>query len=654
MSTIVARLALAALLAMPIATVAQSQITSEEADKVIAAAVEAAYREDWPKAERLAREFADPDALDMIAWWRLRAGDGTWPQYQGFLERNGDWPGLKRLRRRGEEHIPESADPRAVTRYFEIQLPQTGTGALRFATALRQLGRPGEARAEARRAWVELNMDRSVHDAFVSDFRDAISDLHVRRLDHLLWKGWIESARLMLGLVPSDWRALAKTRIALKKKASGVDAMIRGLSNSLKLNGGLAYDRFIWRLNSGFDESARKLILEVSRSAEALGRPEAWSYRRRVMARDAMEAGENGVAYELASQHWLSEGSDYAQLEWFAGYIALRKLNDPERALRHFLRFRDVVRSPISLGRANYWLGRAHEALKDRATANEFYLIGARYQTTFYGQLAAQKVGARPDSALFGTEQSPDWRNAEFANSGSIRAARLFLRAGWEPHARWFFAHVAEELDRTDLIRLGDMALDLGSPFVAMGVAKEGAKSGVVLPRSYYPVTDLVRHSGPVPPEMALAIARTESEFRIDAISRAGARGLMQVMPSTAQEISERFGDRYSNWRLTHDWQFNAKMGTTYLEELLEMYNGSHVLTFAAYNAGLGRTQNWIERIGHPHRDWSDPVDWIEHIPYRETRNYVMRVMESLHVYRMRVTGQVSRIRIFEDIGRSS
>ena len=292
MSTIVARLALAALSAIPIATVAHSQITSSEnSDKVIAAAVEAAYREDWPKAERLAREFADPDALDLIAWWRLRAGDGSWPQYQGFLERNGDWPGLKRLRRRGEEHIPESADPRAVTRYFEKQLPQTGTGALRFATALRQLGRPDEARAEARRAWVELNMDRNVHDTFVSDFRDAISDLHVRRLDHLLWKGWIESARLMLGLVPSDWRALARTRIALKKKASGVDAMIRGLSNSLKSNGGLAYDRFIWRLNSGFDDSARKLILEVSRSAEALGRPEAWSYRRRVMARDAMEAG---------------------------------------------------------------------------------------------------------------------------------------------------------------------------------------------------------------------------------------------------------------------------------------------------------------------------------------------------------------------------
>lgn len=655
MSTFVARLALAALLAMPIATVAQSQTTSsEEADKVIAAAVEAAYREDWPKAERLAHEFGDPDALDLIAWWRLRAGDGTWPQYQEFLERNGDWPGLKRLRRRGEAHIPETADPRAVTQYFEKQLPQTGAGALRFATALRQLGRSDEARAEARRAWVELSMDRSVHDAFVSGFRDAVSDLHVRRLDHVLWKGWIESAQPMLGLVPSDWRALAKTRIALKQKASGVDAMIRGLSNSLKLNGGLAYDRFIWRLNSGFDDSARKLILEVSRSAESLGRPEAWSYRRRVMARNAMEAGENEIAYELASQHWLTEGSDYAQLEWFAGYVALRKLNDPDRALPHFVRFRDVVRSLISLGRAYYWLGRTYEALEDRATANEFYLIGAKYQTSFYGQLAAQKVGARPDSALFGTEQSPDWRNAEFADSGSIRAARLFLRAGWEPHARWFFAHVAEELDRTDLIRLGDMALHLGSPFVAMGVAKEGAKSGIVLPRSYYPVTDLARHSGPVSPEMALAIARTESEFRIDAISRVGALGLMQVMPSTAQEISERFGDRYSNWRLTNDWQFNAKIGTAYLDELLAMYQGSHVLTFAAYNAGLGRTRNWIERIGHPHRDWSDPIDWIEHIPYQETRNYVMRVMESLHVYRMRITGQMGRIRISEDIGRGT
>lgn len=655
MSTIVLRLALAAISTMLIFASAQSQDTSPgEGDDVIAAAIEAAYREDWPKAERHARAFGDPDALDLIEWWRLRAGDGTWQQYQDFLERNGDWPGLKRLRRRGEAHIPESANPHAVTQYFEIQPPQTGTGALRLATALKELGRGEEARAEARSAWLELGMDRKVHETFVSDFRGAISDLHVRRLDHLLWKGSINSARLMLDLVPSDWRALARTRIALKKRVSGVDAMIRGLPKSVQGDGGLAYDRFIWRLNSGFDDSARELILERSRSAEALGRPEAWSYRRRVLARGAMEAGENRLAYELASQHWLTEGSDFAQLEWFAGYIALRKLNDPDRAARHFSRFRDVVKSPISQGRAYYWLGRAHEALEDHAAANEFYLIGARYQTTFYGQLAAQKIGARPDSVLVGNERSPDWRTAEFVDSGSIRAARLFLRAGWEPHARWFFAHVAEELDRTDLIRLGDMALHLDSPHVAIGVAKEAAKSGIVLPRPYYPVTDLVRHSGPVPPEMALAITRMESEFRINSVSRAGARGLMQVMPSTAQEISERLGERYSNLRLTNDWHFNAKMGTAYLEELLTEFQGSHVLTFAAYNAGPGKTREWIRRFGHPHRDWSDPVDWIEHIPYRETRNYVMRVMESLYVYRARVAGQVGRIRIHEDIGRGS
>ena len=653
-TSLATRLASALFIALPMLAGAHDSSASSGDDSVIKAAIEAAYRKEWRDAERLAKEFGDPDAVDLVAWWRLREGDGTWQQYRDFLRRHGDWPGLKRLRRAGEANIPEDADPHEVVHYFERQPPQTGVGAWRLTAALKQLGRHDAALAEARRAWAEYGMDSETHAAFIAGFGDALADLHVTRLDSLLWKNWIESARLMLDLVPADARALAKTRIALKKQGSGVDAMIRGLPGSVRKSAGLAHDRLMWRLHSGFEDSAVELMLEVSESADTLGRPEKWAFHRRVMARDAMEVGDDEVAYELASQHGLTEGSNYAELEWLAGYLALRKLDQPDRAAKHFLRFRDAVQSPISLGRANYWLGRAHEALGNGTVAEEFYAIGAKYQTSFYGQLAAQKVGAAPDPTLIGDEQSGDWRNAHFVDSGTIRAAKLYLRAGWEPHARWFFAHVAEELDRDDLIRLGDMALDLGSPYVAMGVAKEAAKTGIVIPRAYYPVTDLAKHAGPVLPEMALSIARTESEFRIDAVSGAGARGLMQVLPSTAEEIAERFGDSYSRRRLTYDWEFNAKMGTAYLKELLTEYDDSHVLTFTAYNAGPGQTAKWLERFGHPHEDWSDPIDWIEHIPYAESRNYVMRVMESLFVYRARMAGRVGPISIHEDIRRGS
>lgn len=616
------------------------------------AAIEAAYAENWRDAGRLAQDFGDPVAVDLIAWWRLRAGVGDWSAYLEFLGRNGDWPGLKRLRRKGEAHIPEGAEPRLVLGYFDVEPPQTAPGALRLAQAMRSLGRVDDAEVEVRRAWTLLDMDAATQDAYLFHFGDSLRGLHAERLDQMLWEGWIQSAERMLTLVSSDQARLAKARIALQRKRPGVDAMIRAVPAPLRDDPGLAFDRFVWRMTSGFDKSAKELILSRSLSARSLGRPEAWANRRLAMASDEMEAGRYATAYELVSRHHVEDPSKAAQHEWLAGYVALRMLNRPEWAVDHFIRFRDSVRSPISLGRAHYWLGRTREALGESERARSHYQAGAGYQTSFYGQLAAERIGAAPDPSLTGREREFDWKSATFVDSGSIRAGRLFLIADWEPHARWFFAHVAESLDRDDLIRLGDMAFDLGSPFVMLGVAKEAAKSGLVLPRSYYPVTELAQHSGPVPPEMALSIARTESEFRLDAISRADARGLMQVRTNTAREIAERHGEAFSKRRLIRDWEFNARMGTAYLEELLAEFGGSHVLTFAAYNAGPERVRNWIKRFGHPHLDWADPIDWIEHIPYRETRNYVMRIQESLHVYRSRLSGRGSALRISDDLTR--
>ena len=280
------------------------------------------------------------------------------------------------------------------------------------------------------------------------------------------------------------------------------------------------------------------------------------------------------------------------------------------------------------------------------------YPLAAQYQTSFYGQLAAEKIGFTSDKTLAEGQEVGDWRSAEFTKTSPVRAGILLHYADEQNLMRWFFTHVAEELTETQSVQLAEIALELDRPFVALGVAKEAAKNGFVIPKSYFPVTDLATYSVDVDPEVAMSIARRESELNPEAVSPAGARGLMQIMPGTARQVADNIGADYSKSRLTSDWRYNAKLGTAYLGGLLEQYDGSYILAFAGYNAGPHRANQWISRFGDPRDAIVDQVDWIEHIPFRETRNYVMRVMESLHVYRARLSGETVPLQLSSDLSR--
>jgi soluble lytic murein transglycosylase len=318
----------------------------------------------------------------------------------------------------------------------------------------------------------------------------------------------------------------------------------------------------------------------------------------------------------------------------------------------HFRNHLSAVKTPVSLGRAGYWIGHAEEKRGDFDAAVDAFNLGAKYQTSFYGQLAAEKIGTDPDPRLTGKIAIPDWRDGALAQSSVVKAGILLHHAQEQNLMRWFFSHVAETTPEIETAQLAEVALELDRPFVALGVAKEAAKRGFIIPKSYFPVTELARYSVDVDPEVAMAIARRESELNPEAISPVGARGLMQVMPATARQVAGDIGVEYSKNRLTTDWRYNAQLGTAYLGGLLEIFEGSFVLAFAAYNAGPNRVDQWIKTYGDPRDGLIDQVDWIEHIPYRETRNYVMRVIESLHVYRMRLSGEVEPIRLTQDLTR--
>ncbi|GLQ35729.1 lytic transglycosylase [Amylibacter marinus] len=618
--------------------------------KRLSVALQAIDAKNWAEADQLRRGLQDKVARDMVVWARLRAGQGAFEDYVEFLARNADWPGLKRLRRSGEASIGSGANARSVVEYFAAQAPQTGAGALALARAYGQLGQDKAARAAVIAGYVNLSLTERVEREFMDRHKRIVSRHYQERMDNLLWKGWQGEASRMIPLVSDAQGKLARARIGLQRQEPNVDALIGAVPRSLAGDGGLAYDRFQWRMKKDRWDEAQELIIE--QTSKKLGRAESWGSRRRGFARRAMRAKDYTAAYGLASKHGLSAGADYADLEWLSGYIALKFLNKPKLARKHFERFEGVVKTPVSRGRAGYWLGQVYEALGQDGLAQAAYRDGAQHSTSFYGQLSAERLQLPPDASLMGDVPKGRWQKSSFAKSEVLRAAHLLHHGDRPVMVRWFLAHMAETMGRDDMAMLADFALELNEPFAALGIAKEGAKRGITLPTAYYPVTDLADFSRDVAPEVAMSIARRESELNPDAISHAGARGLMQIMPATARNVAKEIGAEYSKNRLTSDWKYNATLGTAYLAGLLERYDGNYPLAFAGYNAGPHRADDWIAEYGDPRDSLGDPVDWVEHIPFRETRNYVMRVMESLHVYRARIHGAVGVVQLRADLTR--
>lgn len=645
------RVAVAAFLLCILAPISQAQSVHENGDNmsVVLSAVEA---EDWVRAAHMAQQIPDPMAAVLVEWFRLRAGEGDWREYTAFLSRNPDWPGLRRLRSMGEANMPDTLRSATVRAYFEDQPPQRGRGVLRLASAYQTIGRTADARAEAIRAWTSFSLAKSEEDALLRDYSGILSRHHEARLDMLLWRGLTREAQRMLPRVNAGQRALAEARIALRRTAAGVDALIEKVPEALSKHPGLTYERFNWRVKKDRWDEAEEMLLGLARAKADLGRPASWAPRRRGFARRALRRGEANNAYLMASRHGLDAdgGYDYADLEWLSGYIALRHFRKPDLAVEHFSRFRDAVSTPISLGRAGYWLGRAQDAANEPEKAREAYQLGATYQTSFYGQLAAQRGELPTDASLIGHQAEGTWQGADFLGSSVFRAGLLLHYADEQRYVRWFFTHMAETMSQSDQAKLAQLALEIERPHVALRIAKEAAKQGRVISAPYYPVTELAYFGVDVPAELAMAIARQESELNPQASSPAGARGLMQIMPATARGVAQELGVEYSKSRLANDWRYNARLGIAYLSGLIEQYRGSVLLAAAAYNAGPTRVNSWIEEYGDPRRRDIDEIDWIENIPFRETRNYVQRILESLHVYRLRINGRVEPLRLAQDL----
>jgi soluble lytic murein transglycosylase len=591
-------------------------------------------------------------AADLIEWQRLRDGDETarLGDYEAFLARRSDWPGLGLLRQKGEVAVARSTDPARVIAYFDRQKPLTGKGAVALVSALLTAGRPGEAEAEAHRAWAVVKFDAEDETALLALMGDAMDVAHEVRLDNLLWDGKRTAETLrMLPRVSADWQALAKARMALRGDKTGASALIETVSAGLKSDPGLAYERFLWRMRRDNYPDAVALLLERSDSPASLGRPDLWAERRALLARWLIRKGDVRDAYRVAASHQMTDGDGFVDAEFLAGFIALRKLDDADTALRHFAALKAAVQTPISLSRADYWTARALEAKGDAAGATAAYQSAAQHQTAYYGQLAAEKLGLSLDPALINVgEAQRGYKIAPFADSSVLQAGRLLAAVGERGQAKRFFLHLAETQDRAGLEALSDLALLLDEPHIALVVAKQAAEKGWILPRAYYPMPAMVPDNLLVSRALVLAISRRESEFDPAARSHANALGLMQLLPETAGRMAKSVGIPHTTKQLTADPAHNATLGAAYLAKMVEDFGPSIPMIASGYNAGPGRPRKWVAEFGDPRT--GDPVDWVETIPFTETRTYVMRVTESLVIYRQQLKGAAGPIRITPEL----
>ena len=437
--------------------------------------------------------------------------------------------------------------------------------------------------------------------------------------------------------VPKDHKALTKARIRLIERRGGVDAAIAHVPDHLVEAPGLVYERLRWRRKKRFDESALELLIPVR---DDLVRPSQWWTERHILARRVLQKGDAALAYQLASEHGQMSGQERAEAEWLAGWIALRFLNNHEAAFLHFKTLYENVRYPISRSRGAYWAGRAAAAAGKHVIASLWYAVAASHVTTFYGQLAAAQLSQQNQPIIPPEVPPTDEEAVSFEQNELVRVVRMLAEVEAGDESEPFFRQLARLADGRAIWTLtARLARDVGRSDLAILAAKRAERSGVVLSESGYPALPIQQGGEP---DIALvhAVIRQESAFDPNAISPRGARGLMQIMPRTAQSLAQQLKISHRRSLLTTDPDHNMRLGSAYLADLLESCDSSLVLSLAAYNAGKSRVKTWLIDYGDPRENDADAIDWIESIPIGETRNYIQRVLENFSVYTQRLHGR--------------
>ena len=631
-------------------SVAHAQTLSTNDRRAYHAAFADAQKSNWKGAAREAALAHDPLPREALHWLAIIKGaDGAnFGEITHFITAHSDWPGQNALEEAAEEAMTGVPDG-TLEAWFTTHPPISVAGKLRQADIWIAVGRADEAQARIRTVWINSDVsafdERSMYQRYHEYLR---LDDDVQRLDRLLWSGQVAAAQRMLPLVPPGVQAVAQARIALLTFAGNADSLVDNVPAEYRNDIGLLYDRIRWRRIKNLDDSALDLLV-VAPSDQA--HATQWANERQIMARRALAIGRPDLAFRVAEQQQASSGQNFADLEFLSGWIALRFLHQPDVAYAHFVKLYNAATLPITIARGAYWAGRAADAMEYHQLAAAWFDTAAERFTTYYGQLAASMPGVAATKASREPQPSVAETNA-FNRRELVRLTRDLGAAGADEVVTPFFRHLLQNAAGADQYMLmARLAHEIDRPDLEVEAAKRASYAGINLIAEGYPIPTIPK-GGNVETPLLLAITRQESAFSHEAVSRVGARGLMQLMPHTASLIAKALHLRFSQKRLTNDRGYNVTLGRAYLDQLLSKFSGSYVLSIAAYNAGPSHVQDWMSLYGDPRADGVNVIDWIESIPYSETRNYVQRVLENLQIYRMRLGQTGSTFTLASDLKR--
>lgn len=605
-----------------------------DVDDHLQSAFEFAKKRDWNEAIAHAEAAKSDILVKYFVWEYLKdpESSATFKDISRFIEQNPDWPDQNILIKRAEATLlSEMPSDEVLNKWYIEHPPKTTLG------RKRNVKDKDELKELIRESWIQDDYTKSSEAKMLSHYGDVLraSD-HARRIDRLLWDNRVEDAKRILSLAPSGMKHLFTARISLMRSSSTATRDVSNVPSAQHNEPGLLFERMRWRARKADKEGVVELLLQ---SPEKVPYPEKWwGYRERA-AREALGANEVKLAERLLARHAQIEGTvQYKEAQWLLGWVELEFRKKPKLAYDIFEVLYDTMETPGSKARAAYWAGRAAE--KTNQDSKRWYKEAAKHSTTFYGQLALVELEGNPKLAISSddTSASSSQKKAFYSNE-LVKLVQVLSRAKQTNLAGKFIYYLVENASSPhEAVLASELGQSIDRIDIGVRASKKALRGGVVALESGYPVIKVSETAG-LDKSYLLALMRQESEFFADAVSSSNAMGLMQLLPSTAKEVAKKIGVSFSKDRL-FDPNYNIKLGSNYLAQMVSRFDGSYVLATASYNAGPGRVRQWVNAFGYPANTMRDVVNWIEVIPINETRNYVQHVMGNMQVYRYILAGK--------------
>ncbi len=596
----------------------------------------------WSTSLKIAKKAKQKSIYNFIQWRHLltTGNQASFYDYKLFIDQNSDYPRIDRLRYLAEHKLSTAkVSPKKIITWFNGKEPLSGYGKMILGESYNLTGDKIKGTKLIKEGWITADLSKNELIFFRKKFKKYLNAKdYIKRADYLAWNSKYWDLRRLTKYLPKDYELLYTARHILISKGYGVDQAIKNVPEKFKNDAGLNYDRLKWRRKKGRIDSSLEILLKIRNDKDYLVMPEKWWKEREIISRALIYKKKYETAYKVSSNHGMTNGSDFAAAEWLSGWIALSFLNNPILAKDHFQNFYNNVSYPISTSRGAFWLGKTYDKLGDKEQSRVWYLESSKYLNTYYGQLAFLKLNPKGKFELKkDMEVDIKYRNI-FFNKELVKLTYLLDELKKDKYTKFILRHLANDnIENGSEILAAELATEIERFDFAIQISKIASYQKRFHNKYNYPIISTPNKiNGRKIPDSAfiLSIIRQESEFDLSANSHAGAKGLMQLMPYTAKLVSKQAKLPYSKPRLTTDPEYNINLGSYYIASLILQYDGSYPFATAAYNAGPNRVKYWNKINKNPQKKQIDYINWIELIKFRETRNYVQRVLENYNVYR--------------------